>query len=395
MLRAMNNLNDYLVINTTQDLENLCSQLQDSPWLAVDTEFMRESTYFPKLCLLQIATPHAIACIDTISINNVDKLVDLLYDPGIIKVMHAARQDLEIFYHLRGVLPQPVFDTQLAAPLLGHPEQMGYAALVEAFTGVHLSKTHTRTDWSQRPLSPEQLHYAADDVRYLAQLYPVLRGKLEQLQRLDWLGDDFAALTDPAQYDRPPEQAWLRVKGLQQVRGQRLATLQALAAWREQTARSEDRPRNWLLRDEHLLDIAKLQPPDKPGLLRVRGVNSQVLNRHGDTLLKIVAESKNREPAPLPAEHAYSRASAEQEAVVELLLTTARMLGEQHAINPALITTRKELERLVQGDAEVQVLQGWRRKLAGETLLTVLRGEAGLRVMDNKVRLIETVTPAQ
>lgn len=390
MLRAMKNSNEYLLIDTAQSLEDLCSQLQDTAWLAVDTEFLRESTYFPKLCLLQIATPQIVVCIDVISIKEIEPLINLLYNDKIIKVMHAARQDLEIFYHLRGVLPQPVFDTQLAAPLLGHPEQMGYTALVEAFLDVHLAKAHTRTDWSQRPLSEAQLHYAADDVRYLAQLYPLLRDKLERLDRLSWLADDFAALTDPSQYDRPPEQAWLRVKGIQQVRGHRLATLQALAAWRERTARSEDRPRNWLLRDETLLDLAKIQPADHTALLRIRGLNAQVLRKHGEAVLKVIAENKDREPAPLPAEHALSRPSTGQGDIVELLLTTARVLGEQNAINPALITSRKELERMIQGDRTVNVLRGWRRKLAGETLLAVQRGELCLRVVGNRVSLIET-----
>ena len=386
----MKNFNDYLFIDTSDDLVDLCLQLQSEEWLAVDTEFLRESTYFPKLCLLQIATPQFVACIDTISINEISSLVDLIYDPNITKVMHAARQDMEIFYHMRGTLPQPIFDSQLAAPLLGHPEQIGYAALVEAFLGVHLNKAHTRTDWSHRPLSHAQLQYAADDVRYLAQLYPLLRGKLEQMERLSWLSDDFAALADPSQYDRPPEQAWLRVKGFHQVRGRRLATLQALAAWRERTARYEDRPRNWLLRDENLLDLAKIQPTDKTALLRIRGINAQIIHKHAEAVLETIVESKNREAAPLPAERTSSRLTSGQEAVVELLLTTAQILGEQNAINPSVIASRKELERLTQGDLTVNALQGWRRKLAGETLLAVLQGKLGLRIIDDTVHLIET-----
>jgi ribonuclease D len=389
MLRAMNEIDGYLLINTPQSLENLCSGLRDAAWLAIDTEFLRESTYFPKLCLLQIATPQLVACIDTISIKDLQPLLNLVYDNNITKVMHAARQDLEIFFHMRGVLPQPVFDCQAAAPLLGYSEQMGYAALVEAFLGVHLSKAHTRTDWSHRPLGDAQLHYAADDVRYLAQLYPLLREKLEQLDRLNWLDDDFTALTDPGQYDRPPEQAWLRVKGVQQVRGHRLATLQALAAWRERTARSEDRPRNWLLRDENLLDLAKIQPSDKTALARVRGINAQALNKYGAEVLKIIGESKNREPVPLPAEQAFTHLSAAQDAVVDMLFTAARVLGDQYTINPSVITNRKELERLTHGDVTVNVLRGWRRKLAGETLLALLRGELGLRVIDDKVCLTD------
>jgi len=390
MLRAMNNSNDYLLIDTPSALASLCGRLQDAPWLAVDTEFLREKTYYPKLCVLQIATPQLIACIDAISINKLDPLLAVLYDTRITKVLHAARQDLEIFFHIRRALPNPVFDTQLAAPLLGLPEQMGYTALVEAFLDIHLAKTHTRTDWSQRPLSEAQLNYAADDVRYLARLYPLMIEKLEQLNRLSWLSDDFAVLTDPNQYDRPPEQAWLRVKGIQHVRGHRLSTLQALAAWRERTARNEDRPRNWLLRDENIVDLAKIQPPDRAALERIRGLNAPLVRKYGDDFLKVIEESKNREPLPLPAEFTLSRPNNEQGDIVELLLSAARVLGEQNAVNPALITNRKELERMVQGDLNVNVLRGWRRALAGETLLAVQRGQLCIKVVDNQVRLIET-----
>jgi len=389
MLQAMTDSDDYLFINTPQALENLCDRLQGESWLAVDTEFLRESTYFPKLCLLQIATPQCVACIDVLALPELEPLVRLLYDQNITKVMHAARQDLEIFYHLRGALPQPVFDTQLAALLLGHAEQMSYAALVEALLDIHLNKAHTRADWSHRPLGAAQLHYAADDVRYLAQLYPMLRDKLEKMGRLSWLADDFAALTDPSQYVRSPKQAWLRVRGSQQLRGHRLATLQALAAWREQTARADDQPRNWLLRDENLLDLAKMQPVDKTALLRIRGINSHVIHKYGEDVLTIIEESKAHKPAPLPDEYALSRLSAGQESIVELLLASVSVIGEQNTLNPSIIATRKELERLVQGDQTVHVLQGWRRKLAGETLLALLRGDAGLRVVDGAVRILD------
>jgi len=379
--------NNTILINTQPALSSVCSELQGVPWLAVDTEFLREKTYFPKLCLVQIASPDRVACIDPLTLSDITPLLDLLYDRTITKVMHAARQDMEIFYHLRGTLPQPVFDTQVAAPLLGYPDQTGYASLVEALLGVHLNKSHTRTDWSRRPLSAAQLHYAADDVRYLADLYPTLHGKLDELGRIPWLEDDFAALTDPANYERPPEHAWLRVRGAHLLRGGRLSALQTLAAWRERTARADDQPRNWLLRDECLLDMAKLQPNDNTSLLRIRGINTQVLHKYGDSLLKIIEESKSREPQALPAEHKSTRLAPGQDAIVELLITTTHVIGEKHALHPSVITNRKELERLVQGDLSVGVLQGWRRKLAGETLLMVLQGETGLRVADGALHL--------
>ncbi len=390
MLQAMDISNNCILIDTQPALSSVCSDLQGVPWLAVDTEFLREKTYFPKHCLVQIATRDQVACIDPLSLSDITPLLDLLYDNAIIKVMHAARQDMEIFYHLRGTLPQPVFDTQVAAPLLGYPDQASYASLVEALLGVHLNKSHTRTDWSRRPLSAAQLHYAADDVRYLAELYPILRGKLDDLGRIPWLEDDFAALTDPANYERPPGHAWLRVRGAHLLRGHRLSALQALAAWRERTARADDLPRNWLLRDECLLDMAKIQPNDNAALLRIRGINTQVLRKYGDSLLKIIEESKSREPQPLPAEHMSTRLAPGQDTIVEMLVTAVHILGEKHALHPSVIANRKELERLVKGDLSVGVLQGWRRKLAGETLLMVLQGEIGVRVADGAVRL----TPA-
>lgn len=376
---------DFILIDTPAALAAFCAGLQGVPWLALDSEFLREKTYYPKLCLLQVATPHVLACIDPLALPDLTPLLAILYDPAVVKVMHAARQDLEIFYHLRGNLPAPVFDTQAAAPLLGYPEQAGYGALVETVLGVHLSKSHTRTDWSHRPLSEAQLQYAADDARYLARLYPRLRDELERLGRLSWLEEDFKSLTDPRQYERPPEQAWLRVKGVQLLRGRRLATLQALAAWRERTACATDLPRSWLLKDETLLDLAKLQPEDQAALLRIRGLNGQTVHRYGAALLELIVASKDRPPQPLPETQRPVRFSPGQEAVVELLAAAVRLIGERHALHPSAIASRKELERLLQGDHSVDILQGWRRKLAGETLLSVLRGEIGLRIRDGSV----------
>jgi ribonuclease D len=383
----MENTNNYLMIDTAPALIALCPTLHEVPWLAIDTEFLREKTYFPKLCLVQIATLDQVACIDPLAISDISPLLDLLYNPAITKVMHAARQDMEIFYHLRGTLPHPIFDTQVAAPLLGYPDQAGYANLVESLLGVHLSKSHTRTDWSHRPLSAAQLRYAADDVRYLAALYPLLHGKLEALERIPWLNDDFATLTDPHHYDRPPELAWLRVRGAHLLRGRRLSVLQSLAAWRERTARADDLPRNWLLQDECLLNIAKIQPADSTALLRIRGITTQVIRKYGDALLGVIEESKNREPQPMPAEHLNTQLAPGQDAIVELLIATAHIIAEKHTLHPSVITSRKELERLVKGDQTVGVLQGWRRKLAGDTLLTVLEGETMLRVADGSVQL--------
>jgi ribonuclease D len=228
-------------IDTSAALTVVCAQLRGNPWLILDTEFLREKTYYPKLCLLQVATPDLIACIDPLALEDLTPLLDVIYDEGIMKVLHAARQDMEIFFHLRNALPAPVFDTQIAALLLGYPDQIGYGNLVKETLGIELDKLHSRTDWSRRPLSDEQIRYAAEDVFYLAQVYRHLVEKLTGLGRLDWLSEDFARLTQVELYSNDPEQAWLKVRGSNRLRGPSLAVLQALAQWRETVARDRTR----------------------------------------------------------------------------------------------------------------------------------------------------------
>jgi ribonuclease D len=310
-----------------------------------------------------------------------------VYLPSTIKVMHAARQDMEIFYHLRGQLPYSIFDTQIAAPLLGHADQIGYATLVEHLLGTVLNKAHTRTNWAQRPLTRDQLQYAADDVRYLARIYPLLRRELELRGRLTWLEEDFAKLCDSAQYANPPHQAWIRIKGAQTLRTRALAALQSLAAWREETAQQENLPRAWLLRDEQLCDLARAQPDCVSDLARIRGLPATTLSRHGETLLHLIAVARTRTPDPWPVERRQHRLSSEQEAVVDLLTAAAHHVCHHQNIHPSAVTTRKELERLVIGDRDLQLLRDWRLQLLGETLLNVLSGGTKLAVKNNAVHL--------
>ena len=384
----MNN-KPYLYIDDAAALAEFCDRLHGTPWLALDTEFVREKTFYPQLCLVQIATGDSIACIDPLALPDLDPLLALLYDPTIVKVMHAARQDMEIFYHLRGELPRPVFDTQLAAPLLGMKEQMGYAALVEALLDVRLNKAHTRADWSRRPLSKAELDYAADDVRYLAALYPGLRENLVAKGRLHWLDSDFAELSEARLYANPPADAWLRVKGTQRLRSRQLAIAQGLAAWREETAQQQDRPRSWILRDENLLDLARLQPKNISELGQLRGLQQQNVARHGEALLRVIAEAQSRLPIPLPPSYQTAPLNEGQEAVVDLLLAVVRKIGAEQAIHPGIIASRKQLEQLVLGDETATVLHGWRREMVGETLLAVLRGKLQLQVQDGGLHLLK------
>jgi len=383
----MTTARDIPFIDSQAALEDLCAVLSQASWFAIDTEFLREKTYYPILCLVQVATPDVVACIDPLSLDDMTPLLDVIYDSGITKVMHAARQDMEIFYHLRGAVPAPVFDTQIAALLLGLPDQVGYAGLVQELLGVKLHKLHSRTDWSQRPLDAEQLHYAADDVIYLAQAYQLIQDRLRETGRLDWLADDFRALSDPAVYAAHPENAWLRVKGANRLSGAALSTLQALAAWREEKAQAMDRPRGWLLRDDVLVDIARHRPENPARLGKIRGLHENTVRKHGDDLLALVAGAKDVAPAPLPRRKLRQRLTPAQDAAVDVLQAVIRLVAEENSINPSVLANRNQLEQLLLGENDVPVLQGWRRQLAGERLQGFLDGNLNIRMSNGALQI--------
>jgi ribonuclease D len=375
-------------IETTEQLQDLCDRLSGAEWLALDTEFMRESTYYPKLCLLQVGTPEITACIDPIALPDLDPFLDLMYREDIIKVMHAGGQDMEIFYHLRGSLPAPIFDTQVAAPLLGFQEQAGYARLVEEIAGVHLSKSHTRADWSHRPLSEAQIQYAADDVVYLCQVYTHLRDELTRRGRMEWLKDEFAALSDPSRYINPPEKAWRRVKATNKLRGATLSIIQSLAAWREEVAQKENRPRGWLIKDDVMVDLARQKPAGLPELGRIRGLNERTCKRFGEHILSIIQDAGQKKPDPLPAYVKAAKPTVNQLAIVDMLNAIVHLRAAEQELNPAQLAPRKALESLVMGkDEEIAVLQGWRKNLIGDELQSVLRGEKCLVIQDNHLVL--------
>jgi len=374
-------------IDSAPELARFCLQLAGTGWFALDTEFLREKTYYPKLCLLQVATPDSVACIDPLALDTLDPILDLVFDPGITKVMHSARQDMEIFYHLRGAAPGPVFDTQVAALLLGYPDQVGYGNLVSEVLNVRLEKLHTRADWSIRPLTQDQVSYAADDVIYLVDVYLNLRNRLVERGRLEWLDEDFARLSSDALYSNPPEDAWLRVKGGNRLNGAALAVLQALAGWRETLAQQRDRPRGWILRDDALLEIARHRPASLEALGRIRGMQEAFIRHNGEQVIGLVAAAGKQRPAPPADGGSRLQLTPAQDALVDVMSAVVRLSGAEHAINPAVLATRKQLERLVSGDADVEILHGWRRKLVGERLQALLAGELSLSVRDGKLVL--------
>ena len=372
-------------INTPEKLSELIEKIKRVSWLALDTEFLREKTYYPKFCLLQIATPDWVACIDPIALPQLDGLFDAIYNPAIIKVFHSCRQDLEIFYQIMGKLPYPIFDTQVAAPLLGFQDNPGYAMLVSSLLNINLSKAHTRADWSKRPLTEAQIEYAADDVIYLCQIYQMVLKKLDELGRSDWLVSDFAELSNPELYQVNPEKAWHKIKGKNKLTGKQLSIIQTLAEWREKTAQQEDRPKSWLLRDELLFDIAKLQPETVTDLANVRGINERTLNRYGKQLCQLINVAKNRPPIPLHEHGRTAKKTHQQDAILDILTALVRVRAEENALNPNILASRKDLEELLMADDDSPLLHGWRYSMAGKELIGLLNGELLLSVQAEKL----------
>jgi ribonuclease D len=381
-------------IDTPERLDALCQLITTAPWIALDTEFLREKTYYPKFCLLQIATPEWVACIDPIALPDLNPLLDVLYLPTITKIFHSCRQDLEIFFQLRGSIPQPIFDTQLAAPLLGFQDNTGYAMLVSSFLNINLNKAYTRTDWSIRPLSPEQLNYAADDVIYLCKIYQLMCKQLSELGRLDWLNDDFKQLDNPELYQLSPAYAWFKIKGKNKLTGKQLSIIQTLTTWREQLAQQDNRPRNWLIRDELLIELAKLQPENVDALAGIRGIQDKTVSRYGKVLCQLINEAKLRPPIPLNEKEKSPKKTAEQEAILDLLAALVRLRADQNRLNPSILASRKDLEDLLDEQPEGALLHGWRRTMVGQELLALLQDHCVLHVSPKTMQLLPKADPA-
>jgi len=356
------------------DSAQLVSQLgivESSAYVALDTEFMRESTYFPKLCLLQLATIDHCIVLDPLADIELEPLWQFLASKERTKVFHSARQDLEVLSLAGGerLLSGPFFDTQIAAGLLGASAQIGFGTLVAEKLGHVLPKGHTRTDWTKRPLSKEQLEYAADDVRFLAPLYLKLREELDAAQRATWETEEAAELTDPALYRTEPATAWKRLKGLDRLEPDQRATAKLLAEWRERAAVEHDKPRGWILPDEALRNIAERLPTNLEQLETTRALPPGTIRKRGEELIALVQQGTSN-PNSDPANN--FRPTPEQTAKVTRLMSAVRRRAEEIKITPELLATRKDVEQLVYFGRTEHLTRGWRQAVIGENLLAMV-----------------------
>ncbi len=358
-------------IDTPAALANAITCWRDRDWLTVDTEFLRIDTYRPKLCLIQIGDGIDAWVIDTVALTDLGALFARLNDPGTVKVFHAASQDLEIFAQLTGSCPAPIFDTQLAAALLGKGDQLGYAALVMQELGIVIDKTLTRTDWSRRPLTGPEIAYAAADVTHLATIYPTLLAALRASGRESWMQEDAARAALPASYETRPEDAWQRLKGLARLDLPAQRAAAGIAAWRETEAIAKNRPRGWIVEDELVYRLAERRPQNRTQLSEL-GLPPKTFERHADALLAAIAASASDSRTALARDE---RLSPAQKALLARLREVVQDSAQTLGVPPGLLAPRADLDALLYDGAagKARALTGWRRGVIGEALLAALR----------------------
>jgi len=357
------------VVTTSAALAELGSHLETLDAIGLDTEFLRERTYRAELCLVQVSATSDASCVDPLALADLGPLASVLTAPGTIKVMHASRQDIEVLLPVTGLV-HPVFDTQIAAALAGLPAQVGYAELVRRLIGRDLAKTHTRTDWSKRPLSPEQIEYALDDVRYLLPLKSLLEERLQKLGRLSWLAEELASLEDSRSFITAPEDAWRRLKGLRGLDDERLRLAQRLAAWRERRAMDRNKPRGWILDDTALREIVLRVPRSTGDLSAISELPAGVVKHSGDELLACVRAADITNPPPALPER--QRPDPLRTALVKKLAALNQTVAADLGLSPEILATRRDLEELAEGRQDAAVLKGWRRGVIGDRMLAIL-----------------------
>jgi ribonuclease D len=379
-----------VLITDSASLAELCQRLAGETFVTVDTEFMRERTYWPELCVVQLAGSNDVAVVDAQAPGiDLAPLGRLLADQAVTKVFHAARQDVEIFLQLFQAVPVPLFDTQVAAMVAGFGDQVGYDSLVGALTGGHIDKAHRFSDWSARPLSPAQVNYAAADVTYLRGVYERLLARLDKDGRTAWVGEEMAALADPATYRPDPETIWERLRPRTTNR-RMLGTLRAAAAWREREAQRINIPRQRLIRDESLLELAATAPVTAEALGRIRGISRGFAEGPtGQGLLAALAEAAALPDDALPDGRGQREGPKASPALVALLKVLLAAKAEAHDVAPKLLASSDDLDRLAtESEPDVPALHGWRLSVFGEDALALKAGRIALGVEGRRIKLI-------
>jgi ribonuclease D len=382
------------MISKTADLADACSRLAAHSYVAVDTEFLRETTYWPKLCVVQMAGPDTAVIVDALAPGlDMRPFLELMANEAVMKVFHAARQDIEIIFHMGGFVPHPVFDTQVAAMVCGFGDSISYDQLVQRVTGEHLDKSSRFTDWTRRPLSDKQLAYALSDVTHLRDVYHHLAGSLAAQGRSDWVAEEMEILTSRGTYDIRPEDAWERLK-MRVKKPIELLILKELAAWREREARTRDVPRSRVLKDETIYEIAGDQPTDAAALGNLRSLSKGMeRSRQGEEILAIVrrAQAVPRDELPIvPKSKVIPEGSL---AAVDLMKVLLKLVSEKHGVAAKVIATVDELEAIaIDDDADVPALKGWRRQFFGEQALELKHGRLAL-TFDGKRVVVKPVDP--
>ena len=374
------------LISTTSALAAACARLAKHPVITVDTEFLRETTYYPLLCVVQMASPEEAIVIDTLAEGiDLKPFLELMVNEAVLKVFHAARQDIEIVWHRANIIPHPIFDTQVAAMVLGHGDSISYDQLVQRITGDTLDKSNRFTDWTRRPLSTAQVTYAISDVTHLRDVFAALDADLKKRGRNNWVSEEMEVLTSPKTYDFHPERAWERLK-TRVRKPKELAVLMEVAAWREQEAQSRDVPRGRVLKDDAVGDIATHAPTSLERLANLRSLPKGFdRSKWGADIIAAVQRGLARDPASLPKIE-KPRGNSNGAAIVELLKVLLRMTSERHAVASKVIATVDDLEQIAANDnADVAALHGWRRELFGEAALALKHGRLALAIEKGRV----------
>lgn len=379
------------MISSTSDLAGACERLARHPFITVDTEFLRETTFWPKLCVVQLASLDEAVVVDALAEGlDLAPFFELMANEQVLKVFHAARQDIEIVWHLAGIVPHPVFDTQVAAMVLGHGDSISYDQLVQRLTGQVLDKSLRFTDWSRRPLSAAQITYAEADVTHLRDVFVKLDADLAKRGRSEWVSEEMAVLTSPDTYRQEPEHAWERLRSRAR-KPKELGVLIEVAAWREREAQGRDMPRSRILKDEVIGEIATQQPTTPERLAQLRSIPKGFeRSRAGEQILDAVKAGLARDPKTLPRIERERPLSNGASATVELLKVLLRMTSEQHGVAAKIIATVDDLEQIASEDeAEVGALRGWRRELFGERALALKAGRLALAMQRGRVIALE------